>query len=139
MKVPEILFEGDLIRSVAKELSMDEKKVEHHLVFLKRFLLDTIKRDDVHSFRFPHLGTMYRNIKGCAHSNIYIEKREIVEKKQAVYDKNTKDIAFILDELKSFQNKSLHNAKRRIHNPYFTCTKSWEELENFQNNGKKDR
>lgn len=134
-KMSEILFEHELVRKVSQELGMEEKKVEHHLGFLKHFIKVVVEKDEIHSLQFPHLGTMYRNIKGAAHMNIYIEGRNLKEKHKTLFDKNKKDIKNILDKLSTFENKSLHNVKRRIHNPYFTTTKSREELEKFQNHG----
>lgn len=131
----EILFEKELIRNVASDLGMEEKKIEHHLSFLKHFLSSVVNSDDIHSLQIPHVGVMYRNIKGCAHMNTYIERMGLGEKYQKRIDKNEQDIKNILTELKSFDNISLHNTKRRIHNPFFTCTKNKKELEKFQNNG----
>jgi len=135
----EILFEKDLIRAVASELSMDSKKIEHHLTFLKKFLDQTVERDDIHSIQLPHLGTMYRNVKGCSHMNIYLKSRELEGKHHEKFAKNERDIEDILKKLKSFDNISLHNTKRRIHNPYFTGTKNRKELEEFQNHGGKNK
>lgn len=133
--MPEILFEHDIVRNVALELGMPEKKIEHHLNFFKHFVGVVVESDEIHSLQLPHLGTMYRNVKGCSHMNIYLEGRNLKEKHKPLFEKNQKDIENILGKLSKFKNRSLHNTKRRIHNPYFTCTKSKEELEKFQNHG----
>lgn len=135
----EILFEKDLIRAVASELSMEDKKVEHHLTFLKKFLDQTTNSDDIHSLQLPHLGTMYRNVKGCSHMNIHLKSRGLEDKYSEKFAKNERAIKDILKKLEAFENISLHNTKRRIHNPYFTGTKNKKELEEFQNNGRQDK
>lgn len=129
----ELLFEGDIVRSVAKELGMEVSKVEHHLEFLKNFINDVAESEDVHSLQLPHLGIMYRNIKGCAYQNICMKHLPSFERKRPKFEKNIRVIEDVLEKLKSFENLSLHNRRRRIVNAYFTCTKSKKELEEFQN------
>lgn len=132
----EVLFEKELIRKTAEELEMSENKIQHHLNFMKDYLEDLMNRDDVHSIQFPHVGTMYRNIKACAHMIIYIEsfKPEYqTEKKNRAKEKSKRDIEHLLGRMSEFENFSLHNSRRRLTNPYFTCIMKKKELEKFQN------
>lgn len=135
-EVSEVLFEKELIRKAAAELGMDENKVQHHLNFMKDFLEEVMESDEIHSIQLPHLGVMYRNIKTCSHMVKYIDafKPQFqTERKQAARRKSERDIKYLLGKLKSFENFSLHNYRRRLSNPYFTCIKNKEELEKFQN------
>lgn len=129
----ELLFEGDIVRRVAKELGMEVGKIEHHMEFLKKFINGVVESEDVHSLHLPHLGVMYRNIKGCSHQNIHMSYLPTFEKKRPRFEKNERIIKNVLERLKTFKNLSLHNRRRRIVNAYFTCTMSKKELEEFQN------
>jgi len=132
----EILFEKELIRKTAKDLGMSESKVQHHLNFMKDHMEDLMNQDDVHSIQLPHVGTMYRNIKACSHMVKYIKafKPEFqTDKKNRAREKSERNIKYLIEKMGEFENFSLHNYRRRLANPYFTCIMKKEELEIFQN------
>lgn len=129
----ELLYEGDIVRSVAKELGIEEAKVEYHLTFMKDFINDIVSGEEYHSLHIPHLGIMYRNVKGCAYQNTKMGFMERTPSRQEKFDKNLRIITDMLARLRKFRNLSLHNRRRRIHNSYFTCIKRKRELELFQN------
>lgn len=134
----EILFERNIVNSVAKELGMHQKKISLHMTFLKAFINDIAKSDE-HSLQFPHLGVMYRNLKGCARMNIIIEKAGLLEKGEEaakfkkMLEKNTRDIESISLDTKQRVWKSYHTTRRRMQHPYFTRGRSKKLLEEFQN------
>jgi hypothetical protein len=131
--LPEVVYEKEIVRRAAKELGMDEAKVEYHMTFLKHMINTVMEDEQVHAIQISHLGTMYRNIKACASQNICIGFIKSTEKRVNRFAKNERIMADILEKFKTCENISLHNTRRRIHNAYFTCTKSRKELEEFQN------
>jgi hypothetical protein len=139
----EIIFEKDIIKSVADELGMHPKKISLHMTFLKNYIND-FSRSEKHSLTLPHLGTMYRNLKGCARMNIYIEKTGLLQHEQKsaefskMFKKNREDIDGILSSIKGGNTISYHTSRRRIHHPFFTRWKKKKELEEFQNNERED-
>jgi hypothetical protein len=140
----EILFERNIVNSVAEELGMHPKKISLHMTFFKHFI-NEIAQSDKHSLQFPHLGVMYRNLKGCAYTNMYIERTGLLRREEdgskykKIMEKNNKDIETIFRIAPNNYNSSPHIKRRRIHSPYFTKFKNKKFLEEFQNESRHEK
>lgn len=132
----EILFEKDIVKSVAEELGMSEAKIQAHMNFFKHFI-NEFAEGEVHTLQLPGLGRMYRNMKACANMNIWLEKTGMTKKHPGKYDEkmeaNIRHILDMKEKLLKNNTTCYHNTTRRIVNPYFTCIKRKKELELFQN------
>lgn len=132
-----IAVKKDIVLEVSKRLDIDIKKVEYVFDFLfGRYIRLLIRSKGVCTVKMPHLGNLHMK---------YGYFRNYLKGKMKNFDKYNKLTKIKLLRIKEkiemmeegFKNNDstckAHMKNYKIRNKYFTLGKSFEELQNFQN------
>ncbi len=134
----DIVFGADIIKNVAKELGISEKKVKHVFDFLFLHIRKETRKPDTYSVKLPKVGRLYMMTELYKKTLIDRDKKDTVSKKARVNHK--KEIEKLENFEKMFQEESkgkflrtIHKKGANIRNFFFNKGKTLEELEIIQN------
>lgn len=122
----EIAFKSDVIRDVAEELGISEKKVEHIFDFLIQYIKGLTKLPHVIAINIPYIGVLYAK-RGGLEKLVNFTKQPLLGLEKVRYKQIIKINNSALDSF------NLHWRIPRLFNSNLNEKMNFEELENFQN------
>lgn len=133
----EIVFTGDIAKSVANELGVSEDMVLHHIDFLSHWVKTLTKDPSVLTIQMPHIGRMYVNISKVEATFKAFDAMDKTGMKTSWLNQLERHRLRIEEFNRQFEDRgggyNRHKKRSKFFNNWFNKGMSVEELENWQN------